>query len=190
MLHNVFLCYNDKDWSNIYWGEKMKNYADKKDYTILVHDILNHKEFKKLGTIVHHGNNRLDHSLRVSYYSYKVGKILTLDYRQIARGALLHDFFFEENEGEAAKLKLETLVRHPAYALENAKKYFVLSDLESDIIATHMFPISWRLPKYIESWLVDIIDDIVSISERCYTTRHQLSAAMSFMFVCFTNYLR
>ena len=49
----------------------MKNYTDQSDYTSLVEDILEHNEFKKLGTIIHHGNNRLDHSLRVSYYSYK-----------------------------------------------------------------------------------------------------------------------
>ena len=108
----------------------MKNYTDQSDYTSLVEDILEHNEFKKLGTIIHHGNNRLDHSLRVSYYSYKIGKVLTLDYRQIARGALLHDFFFEVNEGEAKKTKLKTMMKHPEYALENAKKYFELSDEE------------------------------------------------------------
>lgn len=168
----------------------MKNYTDKEDYTSLVQDILEHKEFKKLGTIVHHGNNRMDHSLRVSYYSYKIGKVLTLDYRQIARGALLHDFFFEVNEGEEKKTKLKNLMKHPEYALENAKEYFELSDLESDIILTHMFPVAPKVPKYLESWLVDLVDDFVSIGERCYVMRHQLSAAMSFMFVCFLNYLR
>lgn len=168
----------------------MRSFRDKEDYTSLVHDILDHKEFQKLEEIVHHGNNRLDHSLRVSYYSYKVGKILTLDYRKIARGALLHDFFFEINEGEDKKVKAKTLFKHPEYALENAKKYFELSELESDIILTHMFPVTPKLPKFFESWLVDIIDDAVSITEKCYATRHQLSAAMSFMFMCFVNYIR
>ena len=81
-------------------------------------------------------------------------------------------------------------MKHPEYALENAKKYFELTDMESDIIKTHMFPVIPKVPKYFESWLVDIVDDVVSISEKCYATRHQLSAAMSFMFVCFVNYLR
>ena len=36
---------------------------------------------------------RFDHSMKVSYYSYKVAKLLHLDYRQTARGGLLHDFF-------------------------------------------------------------------------------------------------
>jgi len=168
----------------------MKKYTDQSDYTSLVKDILEHNEFQKLGTIIHHGNNRLDHSLRVSYYSYKIGKMLTLDYRQIARGALLHDFFFEVNEGEEKKTKFKTMMKHPKYALDNAKKYFEVSDVESDIILTHMFPVAPRIPKYFESWLVDLVDDVVSIGEKCYATRHQLSAAMSFMFVCLTNYLR
>ena len=168
----------------------MKNHTDKKDYIALVQDILENKEFKRLESIVHHGNNRMDHSLRVSYYSYKIGKVFTLDYRQIARAALLHDFFFEENDKVNRKVKLKTLMKHPEYALENAKKYFELTDMESDIIKTHMFPVIPKVPKYFESWLVDIVDDVVSISEKCYATRHQLSADMSFMFVCFVNYLR
>lgn len=168
----------------------MKNYTDQEDYISLVEDILNLEDFQKLGDIIHHENNRLDHSLRVSYYSYKISKALTLDYKKVARAALLHDFFFEENDGQNKKTKFKTLMNHPKYALENSKKYFELSDMESDIIRTHMFPVGPGVPKYIESWLVDIIDDIVSIAERTYAIRHQLSAAMSFMFVCTINYLR
>lgn len=168
----------------------MKYYIDDEDYSLLVSDILSHVEFQKLQSIVHHDNNRFDHSLRVSYFSYKIGKILTLDYRKIARGALLHDFFFEVNEGEELKTKMKTLVQHPKYALKNAEKYFELSELESDIIITHMFPIAFRVPKYFESWLVDIVDDVVAVCEKVHVTRHQLSTAMSFVFFCFINYLR
>lgn len=168
----------------------MNCYIHDEDYILLVSDILTHTEFQKLQSIVHHGNNRFDHSLRVSYFSYKIGKLLTLDYRKIARAALLHDFFFEENDGEGIKTKINTLMKHPKYALQNAEKYFELSELESDIIVTHMFPIAFRIPKYFESWLVDIVDDVVAVCEKVHVTRHQLSTAMSFVFFCFMNYLR
>ncbi len=168
----------------------MKNHTDNQEYVSLVQDILENQEFQKLQGIVHHGHNRLDHSLRVSYFSYRIGKMLTLDYRKIARAALLHDFFFEDNESANCKTRVKTLVRHPEYALENASKYYDLTEMERDIIVTHMFPISPRVPKYLESWLVDLVDDCVSVSEKLYLARREFSTAMSFVFFCFINYLR
>lgn len=168
----------------------ISNHLSNKKYTILVDDILENDEFSKMGEIVHHGSNRLDHSVRVSYLSYKIGKLLKLDYEKIARAALLHDFFFEDNESSGRKEKMVTMLKHPEYALENAKKYFQLSELEEDIILTHMFPIGPRLPKYLESWLVDIVDDVVSIYEKSYVVRKQLSAATSFLMLFILNYIR
>lgn len=165
-------------------------YKDRK-YLCIVNDILNHEEFSKTKNIVHHGMNRYDHSLRVSYYSYKVAKLLKLDAVETARGALLHDFFFDDNESIGYKKeRAEILINHPKYALENANQYFTLSDKEQDIIRTHMFPIAPMLPRYMESWIVDIVDDIVSIYEKSFSLRRELSAAMSFLLVISMNALR
>ena len=62
-------------------------------YRKIVKNILDNEEFNKIKNIEHHGITRYDHSLKVSYYSYKIAKTLKLDYRQVARGGLLHDFF-------------------------------------------------------------------------------------------------
>lgn len=168
----------------------MNNHLDNKKYSILVNDILENEEFSKMALITHHGSNRLDHSIRVSYWSYCVGKFLKLDYEKIARAALLHDFFLEDNESLDKKDKMITMIKHPEYALENAKKYFELSDLEEDIILTHMFPVAPKVPKYLESWMVDIIDDVVAVYEKTYVVRKQLSAATSFLMLFIINYLR
>ena len=40
-------------------------------YIEIVNNILNNDEFNKIKEIEHHGISRLDHSLKVSYYSYK-----------------------------------------------------------------------------------------------------------------------
>ena len=168
----------------------INNHLSDRKYTFLVDDILENKEFIKLGNITHHECNRFDHSVRVSYWAYKIGKILRLDYKKIARASLLHDFFFEDNTKATRKDRIITMVKHPRYALENAKKYYELSELEEDIILTHMFPIIPRLPKYLESWMVDIIDDIVSIYEKTYVVRKQLSAAASFLMIFMINYIR
>ena len=62
--------------------------------------------------------------------------------------------------------------------------------MQEDIIKTHMFPVSLVPPKYIESWIVDIIDDICAIYERFYSTRKELNAASTFLFLLFINYFR
>lgn len=157
------------------------------EFINITYDILDNREFNKLKDVVHHGMNRYDHSFRVAIVSYSITKFLNLDYTKTARAALLHDFFLEENVGESLSTRIKTLVKHPMYAVENSSKYFNLSDLEKDIITTHMFPISFKIPKYLESWIVDLVDDGISIYERLFGIRKQLSFATSFMFILFMN---
>ena len=71
----------------------MKNYSDI-EYSMIVKDILENDEFAKMANIEHHNSTRLDHMMKVSYYSYVVAKALKLKYREVARAGLLHDFYF------------------------------------------------------------------------------------------------
>ena len=57
----------------------MRSFDDDKEYWNKVNDILEHDEFKKMEDIVHHGITRYNHSVRVSYYSYRIAKFLRLD---------------------------------------------------------------------------------------------------------------
>lgn len=160
-------------------------------YLNIVNDILNHKEFLKTKEIKHHGMNRYDHSARVSYYSYKVAKLLRLDYEEVARGGLLHDFFLVDNKEFSMKEKLNTLVNHPKYAEAFASKHFDLSAKEKDIILTHMFPIAIHtVPKYVESWIVDIVDNIVAIFEALYSKRGYAVRYANVMLIVLINYLK
>ncbi len=152
-----------------------------KEFLNIVKDILENEEFLKLKDIRHHDTNRYDHSLRVSYYSYKIAKRLGLKYREVARAGLLHDFFLEKNEKEKISKRLDTLVKHPLYAYENASKYYELTKLEKDIILTHMYPINLNPPKYLESWIVDIVDNFAAIYEKY--------ASYSFKFMTISNFI-
>lgn len=165
----------------------MNNHLDNSEYKKNVYDILENNEFNRLSNIKHHGCNRLDHSIRVSYWSYKISKFFKLDSEKVSRAALLHDFFLEDNDQLEKKDRAKTMVKHPEYALENAKKYFDLSEMEEDIILTHMFPIGKRVPKYFESWIVDIVDDVVSVYEKSYVTRKKVSATAVFLFTLLIN---
>ena len=65
-----------------------------KEYLALVEDLLENEKFQKLGDITHHHyTTRLQHSIYVSYVSYKLAKRMNLDVRAISRAGLLHDFF-------------------------------------------------------------------------------------------------
>ena len=138
----------------------------KKDdnYMNIVGNILDNEEFNQIKRIEHHGTTRFEHSVRVSYYSYKISKLLHLDYVETARAGLLHDFFLNKyNTKNSRKL----LVSHPSIALNNAKKHFVLSDKEKNIIKCHMFPVSISVfPKYRESVVVSLVDKVMWFYEK------------------------
>lgn len=160
-----------------------KSYKDKY-YHILVKDILENDEFNQIKYIEHHGTNRYDHSLRVSYYSYKISKLLKLDYKEVARAGLLHDFFLSDMERNMKDKFVSTFI-HPKHAVENAKKHFKLNDKEEDIIKSHMFPINVSVPKYAESWIVSTIDKVVGT----YEFSRQFQYKFSYVFNIYVLFL-
>ena len=162
-------------------GEKMQSIYKDRNFNVIINDILNNKEFTKIKEIKHHGQNRFDHSLKVAYYSYKIARFLKLDYESVARGGLLHDFFYEKNENKSISTRMKTLIEHPNYALDKATSKFDLNDKEKNIIVSHMFPVSLHLPLYLESWIVDLVDDAVAISELYETKKAYLAPATNLL---------
>ena len=141
-----------------------KCYNDK-EYIEIIKDILENEEFKKMESFIQHKKNRVDHLLRVSYHSYKIIKKWKKDYKSTARAALLHDFYYADSKSMTSKERLKMLFKHPKIALENSRKITDVNRLEEDIILSHMFPIGLRFPRHIESWIVNIVDDISSVYE-------------------------
>lgn len=144
----------------------MEKYEKDLEYMNIVKDILSNEDFMNVGKITHHKIKRLDHLLRVSYKSYRITKFLHLDYKSTARAGLLHDFFYEDTNVMKFWPRVKLLFTHPRRAYKNSKKYFEINRLERDIILSHMFPVGIRIPLRFESWIVDIVDDTSSISER------------------------
>ena len=142
--------------------KELENIFNDIDYINIVSNILKNDDFNKIKHCRHHGLTRYDHSLRVSYYSYIVTKKLKLNYTETARGGLLHDFFTKED----IKKKQPSIIVHPYKALENSVSHFAVTDLEKDIIINHMFPtLPHKIPKYLESWIVSIVDKVVATYE-------------------------
>lgn len=149
------------------------------EFDSLVSDILENEHFLETKHDLHHGTSKYEHSIRVAKLSYKLSKIFKADTKATARAGLLHDFFF----GTRKEKPENSYLRHPVTASENAKKYFNVSELESEAIKTHMFhqvllkkifpfinrkekaSVKEFKPKSKEGWIICASDLIVSVME-------------------------
>lgn len=106
------------------------------------------------------------HCLRVAYISFLIAEYVPLrvNRRDLIRGALLHDYFLYDWHEKDASHRWHGFF-HPGKALRNAKKDFLLTKREEDIILRHMFPLTPIPPAYAESWIVCIADKICAAQE-------------------------
>ena len=150
------------------------------NFTSIITDIVEKEKFQSLKNDPHHGITRYDHVMRVARNTYRVSKKLNIDYISATRGALLHDYF-NNNEYKMTKgLKKGSI--HPVISLNNARREFVLNPKEENIIVSHMFPLGNIKPNCKESWIVTIIDKVVAIYECCaYKLREKIIIAFSFI---------
>ena len=113
------------------------------------------KEFRQ-----HYNTSCYEHCLNVAFYSYLIAKKLNLDYKAIARGAMLHDLFLYDwrHSKKALKLKKFHAFIHPEIALKNSLKLFNLNEKEKDIIVKHMWPVTPIPPKSIEGFILTFAD--------------------------------
>ncbi|MEG0826347.1 MAG: HD domain-containing protein [Bacilli bacterium] len=144
----------------------MNNIEEDNEYVNIVSSILYNDKFNEIRNIEHHGITRYDHSVKVSYYSYKLAKSLKLNYKEVARGGLLHDYYITDVNSDF-KDRVKSTFLHPKIALKTATNNFSVSEMEADIIKSHMFPITLVIPKYAESWLVNGVDKLIGFSEFC-----------------------
>ena len=67
---------------------------------------------------------------------------------------------------------------HPRTALENAEKYFSLTERERNLILRHMWPLTPLPPKYREGYVVIYADKLCSLEEIWLSVRKKLGAAL------------
>ena len=170
----------------------MTRYKKDEEYLFIINNIMENKEFKKIDNIKHHNTTRLDHSIKVSYYSYIIAKSLRLDYKEVARGGLLHDFYTDKiSECSKIKDKIKLFsTKHPKDAVINASNQFNLSEKEINIIESHMFPVDYRIPKYAESWIVSIVDKMLSVGEFSKKFSYKLSYVFNLYLIFILNVIK
>ncbi len=155
--------------------------SQKNEFDCIVKDIIENPNFKELDKETHHGISRLGHSYRVATGVYKITKKLHFHYKEATRAALLHDFYFNYQLEENGEVK--NLIEHQNMALLNASKYYRLSELQKNMIESHMFPMCKVLPKFKESICLTLVDKVVAIYEQQrYKVGMKLGVYLLFVF--------
>lgn len=114
-----------------------------------------------------HGTTTIfEHSVHVAYVSLQIMKMLHIkaDEISLVRGALLHDYFLYDWHIKDGRRSLHGF-SHPQKALENAREDFALNAIEENIIARHMFPLTFPPPACREAWIVCLADKYCALGE-------------------------
>lgn len=106
------------------------------------------------------------HSISVAETSLRIVRKLKLrvNKRALVRAALLHDYFlYDWHIPEKGRAFHPT--GHPKVACKNAVEDYGISELEQNIIKSHMFPICFCMPRSKEAWIVTTADKICAARE-------------------------
>lgn len=116
---------------------------------------------------IQHGSTTVfAHCVKVAYFSlFLANKLhIPVNTHALLRGALLHDYFLYDWHEKNAGHRFHGFT-HPATALKNAQEDFMLTPVEKDIIARHMFPLCPIPPRCREAWLVCAADKYCALLE-------------------------
>lgn len=156
---------------------------DDNEYIAIVKDIINNETVRKMQYFrQHYDISCFDHCMHVSYYSYKICKKLKLDYISMARAAMLHDLFLYDWRKRVDGREGLHAFTHPKTALENSLELFNLNKKEKDIILKHMWPVTIRPPRYLESYVITLVDKYCAIAESFSAISEKYSKKTAFRY--------
>lgn len=136
------------------------------EFYSIINEIISNETVLQMNLFKQHYNTScFEHCLNVSYYSYLICKNLKLDYKSAARSGMLHDLFLYDWRTKLEDRKGFHAFTHPKVALNNAKSHFELNEKEQDIILKHMWPVTIKLPKFKETYIITLIDKYCAIKE-------------------------
>lgn len=135
------------------------------EFIRIVKPLVRKAEVQEMRKYISHGYvDCFSHSVYVAYTAFKMGRRRGMDYKALARAGMLHDLYLYDWHYKGERKGLHGMT-HAGLALKNAKKIIHLSHMEQDIIATHMWPLNPRLPRYRESVILMMADRYVTILE-------------------------
>lgn len=138
----------------------------------VVGDLLETEEVLSLKQYEQHLEiDRLQHVLGVAYLSYKISKRLGWDYKSAARAGIMHDLvYYDWRDSETGGWHRLHGYRHPKLAAMNAVELCNgLNEREFDAIVRHMWPLTLKLPRYREGYVIIFADKYCATRELIYS---------------------
>ena len=130
-----------------------------------------HPDVQRMREYIQHGSvTTYQHCKNVALVSFWLNRRLHLhaDETSLAVGALLHDFYLYDWHTTGTFHGLRRLFEmhgfsHPGYACVNAKRVFSITTKEQSIIASHMWPLTFRhVPTCREAVIVCLADGVIA----------------------------
>ena len=149
----------------------VKNAVNQNAYLSCVDDLLSTKQVSSMKQWKHHFSvTTYDHSLFVSYVSFRLARRLRCDYRMSARMGLLHDLYLYDGRDSSAHPGNQCF-DHPVAALNNARMLVKMNEKEENIIISHMWPLSKIRRRSKEALIVNIADKCCATVEVLFLSR-------------------
>ena len=156
------------------------------EFDLIINDIVTNETVLQMKNYKqHYDTSCFEHCKNVAYYSYLICKKYNLDYTSAARAGMLHDLFLYDWRTRQEGRKGLHAFTHPKTAFENASSLFELNKKEADIILKHMWPVTLKFPKYIESYIITLVDKCCAIQEsiKAYKSKQKLQTAYRYAYV-------
>ncbi|MBR3249484.1 MAG: HD family phosphohydrolase [Clostridia bacterium] len=145
--------------------QKEKSAKEDAEFQSIIRELIENETVLQMNNFMqHYDTNCFSHCYTASYYCYILCKKLGLDYKSAAKGAMLHDLFLYNWREKGDRKGLHAFT-HGRCAYENASKIFELNDIEKDMIIKHMWPLTVKLPKYKETFILTLVDKYCTIEE-------------------------
>ena len=132
-------------------------------------DILQSPKFKSSKWNIQHGTTSvMRHSINIAKMTVIISDkfSITCNREEMIRGALIHDYFlYDWHDKDHVGLHHLHGFYHPGVALRNAIEDYELTPREKDIIEKHMWPLTLKIPKCREAWIVSAADKYCSLLE-------------------------
>ena len=138
---------------------------DKIEFENIIKELIENNTVQQMNNYRQHCDTSCyEHCYSAASYCYIICKKLKLDYKSATRAAMLHDLFLYDWRDSNSHKKWHAF-NHPRTAYENASKLFNLNEKEKDIILKHMWPTTVIPPKYIEGFVLTLVDKYCAVEE-------------------------
>lgn len=157
--------------------KKTKVHNDRSIFDEQIRLLKEDPEIQKMASFtMHNGNTTLQHVENVADVSFRIAEKLGIDIdeKALARGAMLHDYYLYTFK-ETKMSPYRHGISHPETALKNASKRHRLTEKETNIILSHMWPMTFLHPPMSrEAVLVCLADKYCAVNEMLLK-KHDLS---------------